>query len=659
MPVHRIAALTALVVSLSATPALAATASESSGVITYTAAAGETNVITVDHSSSNNDLTITDSGTATHGVSAPCVLISGVTHCPDVGVPSLTIIAADGNDTITINPGVNGHLSGLDVNGGAGDDQMSNSSSVPGTLDYSGSNTGVTVDLGAGIASSAPTGDAPTGLPGENFFGFENVVGSTFADTLVGDGNANVIQARGGADTLAGGAGDDTLDGGTGNDTATYSFIVGTSYPGADTVTANLITGTAQGSDGTDQLVGVENLTGSGGDDTVTPFFNATVQGMGGDDTIIITPSAENTDIDGGSGNDTLEYTGFGEGVNVNLTTQLDGFTNFIHSNTIERVIGTPFADTLTGDASAQELDGAGGNDTLNGGGGNDILDGGAGRDTASFATSASAITASLAAGTATGNGIVTLTDIENLAGSPQADTLIGDSANNTIGGGGGDDTIQGRAGDDILNGGPGTNTVSYADSSSPVFVDLPNGTATGDGADSLNGFTNVIGSNWDDTIHSRDTLAGTIDCGNGTDTAVVDATDTVNANCETVDNGTPPPPPPPTPTVTVTAPAPPPTTVTVTVTTPPPTPPTVTITAHPATTVKAHGATAHVSFSFTSSTHGATFKCALDTASFASCRSPKSYSARAGRHTFSVEAVANGLTGPAKSARFTVRKSR
>jgi hypothetical protein len=70
-------------------------------------------------------------------------------------------------------------------------------------------------------------------------------------------------------------------------------------------------------------------------------------------------------------------------------------------------------------------------------------------------------------------------------------------------------------------------------------------------------------------------------------------------------------------------------------------------------------GDTAHVSFSFSSSTLGAKFKCALDSASLVSCHSPKSYSARVGRHTFSVEAVANGITGPVKTARFTVKKSR
>jgi Ca2+-binding RTX toxin-like protein len=48
----------------------------------------------------------------------------------------------------------------------------------------------------------------------------------------------------------------------------------------------------------------------------------------------------------------------------------------------MEGVIGTNFADTLTGSSANDVLKGGDGNDTINGGAGNDILVGGSGADT-------------------------------------------------------------------------------------------------------------------------------------------------------------------------------------------------------------------------------------------------------------------------------------
>ena len=49
----------------------------------------------------------------------------------------------------------------------------------------------------------------------------ENLIGSSFDDTLTGDGMANTLNGGAGDDTLIGGAGDDTLTGGAGQDTLT------------------------------------------------------------------------------------------------------------------------------------------------------------------------------------------------------------------------------------------------------------------------------------------------------------------------------------------------------------------------------------------------------------------------------------------------------
>lgn len=57
-----------------------------------------------------------------------------------------------------------------------------------------------------------------------------------------------------------------------------------------------------------------------------------------------------------------------------------------------------------------------------------------------------------------------------------------------------------------------------------------------------------ITGGDGDDTIEARNGAADTVGCGVGTDSASVDATDTVAADCETKTIGTPPPPPPPRP---------------------------------------------------------------------------------------------------------------
>jgi Hemolysin-type calcium-binding repeat (2 copies). len=159
------------------------------------------------------------------------------------------------------------------------------------------------------------------------------LIGDAGNDRITGDlstgylpGNDTLLGGAGN-DSLEGGAGDDSLDGGDGLDTASYL------YANASVVVSLAITGPQQtGALGIDTLRGIEGLTGSFYDDTLT-----------GD--------AGNNTIDGFRGNDSLAG---GDGV--------------------DRLYGSFGNDTLDGGGSRDWLYGEPGNDWLTGGDGPDFF---------------------------------------------------------------------------------------------------------------------------------------------------------------------------------------------------------------------------------------------------------------------------------------------
>ncbi len=149
-------------------------------------------------------------------------------------------------------------------------------------------------------------------------------------------------------------------------------------------------------------------------------------------------------------------------------------------NDTIDGGIGN---DLLIGGSGNDVLIGGSGDDVLRGGTGQDTLDGGRGIDTADHSDIGVGVSVDLGAGIAS-YGMVneTLTNIENVIGSAQADTIRGDGGVNVIEAGAGDDTIIWTGGEDTYNGGEGNDTVDYTTSSVPVVVELDengNGTAT------------------------------------------------------------------------------------------------------------------------------------------------------------------------------------
>jgi hypothetical protein len=229
-------------------------------------------------------------------------------------------------------------------------------------------------------------------------------------DVLHGGNGSDELTGSGGADQLFGDADDDALDGGLGNDVlhggAGNDELTGSG--GADQLFGDADDDLLDGGIGNDRIDG-----GAGNDQLVGGIGNDALVGGAGDD-----------DMDGGAGTDTADYSGAAAGVTVSLdlaTGQNTGGAGIDTLFRIENLIGSGFADELTGTNSVNVLTGLAGDDTLDGGGDNDTLTGGDGNDT--------------------------------LAGGDGIDKLVG---------GAGSDTLIGGAGRDVLNGGADADTFRY-----------------------------------------------------------------------------------------------------------------------------------------------------------------------------------------------------
>jgi Ca2+-binding RTX toxin-like protein len=279
-----------------------------------------------------------------------------------------------------------------------------------------------------------------------------------------------------------GGAGNDTITGNS-NGTDYVDYWDDSEYEGAGAVTVNLQTGIAlDGFGNTDTLIDIEEVRGSGFDDSLTGNGdNNRLEGMSGNDTInggngndtliggagndsinggagddIILPGSGSDIINGGSGIDTLAYiddeaTGgilvsffSGSTITVGQVVDWGGATDPFTD--IERIIGTDFNDTMSAAVGVTVnlgLFGEGGNDSITGGSGNDTLDGGDGNDT--------------------------------LNGGAGNDVIYHGAGNDSMNGGDGDDTFYGGGGRDTFIGGAGIDT--YIDDTSaepdPTAFDL------------------------------------------------------------------------------------------------------------------------------------------------------------------------------------------
>lgn len=251
-----------------------------------------------------------------------------------------------------------------------------------------------------------------------------------------------------------------------------------------------------------DLLVGSPSddiLCGVGGHDTL--------RGGGGDDLLI-----------GGPGTDVTDHTTAAAGVSVDLLSATATGQGTDTLSSIEGAIGSPHADTLSGDYGNNALTGGEGDDRLVGRAGNDALRGGDGNDTADYSGSWSGVNANLATGKATGDGSDALDAVENMTGSAHTDVLLGNAAANTLVGLSGPDTIRGRGGDDSIDGRVGADRLYGGDGDD--VVDGAGGDDTVSGGLGVDLLWGGIGN---DSLYARDDEADTVDGGTGTDGAEVD----------------------------------------------------------------------------------------------------------------------------------------
>jgi Ca2+-binding RTX toxin-like protein len=133
-----------------------------------------------------------------------------------------------GDDKVLGGSGADDDVSGglgIDIaNGGPGNDDLVHGdygydrmSGGAGKGDIASFATAVAGGRGSGVWASLRKHRA-YGDGHDKLFGFENLEGSAFRDTLIGNGQANEINGGPGNDRLVGGGGHDTLEGGQGSD---------------------------------------------------------------------------------------------------------------------------------------------------------------------------------------------------------------------------------------------------------------------------------------------------------------------------------------------------------------------------------------------------------------------------------------------------------
>ena len=541
------------------------------GTDSFTLNNASTSTISLDGGADTDSLSVAGSDSGANSLTISGTGSGSLGNVSFSAMESITL--GSGGDTATINSG--GSLSGnLDLGGGNNTLTFNSGAGAIGSVTAGTGNDSVTVS-GGSITGALTLGSGTDSL---SYAGY----GSAVAVTLSGGNALSSTSAIGGgvsgvehvtlssnndtftvanAGTLSG-----NLDLGSGSDTLSYS-----GYSSAVTVSFNSATSTAAGGatgiSGT--TVGFESLIGGSGSDSLTTStadnvlvltgsnegtldstlnFSAfeSVDLANGNDSVQFTSgdSLSGT-LAGGNGTDTLDYSGYGSAVNVNLASGTATGTGAISG--FDTVLGSASGDTITASTSGDvNLQGNGGNDTLRftvyGLTSTDSVDGGGGSDTlvisdagtisdAQFTnvtllesvtlTGASTLTAGTEASQAgiaivtTGSGNTTVNTSLNGYDLTLEAASLGDGASLTLTGSASsnDFTVNNITGSVLASGTSGSLTINAGDASDNAI-----GVSTGSGN------TTITGSGASDTITvNADAMADntTLDI-NGSDTYTV-----------------------------------------------------------------------------------------------------------------------------------------
>ncbi|MBI3446095.1 MAG: cadherin-like domain-containing protein, partial [Magnetospirillum sp.] len=340
------------------------------------------------------------------------------------------------------------------------------------------------------------------------------IVNDTVDTLLSPSGHTEKVVATGGAVTggqdymVVGKAGDTTLTGNTGDDTLVWVSGVTTmdgTGTGHDTVDFHK----ASGDIVADMLFGTVTI---GGTETVTLSSIMTgIHGGSGNDTLVA--GYGNTWLEGGDGNNFLDGTvGGAGGVVASYQDQLAGVTIDLYNSTayhgaghdflfnIKAVMGSDFADTITGSLVNDTVYGSAGGDTINGSGGVNTLD---------YSHAGSGVSVDLDAGTAS-NGFGGTDHISNftvIKGSDFADTLNGGVGSSTLTGGSGADTFVlhdgGSTSTTITDFGTGSDSFKLSDAEFHLGTSgtLTTGANYAEGSTTMSGTSQNFGSGTDGIV--------------------------------------------------------------------------------------------------------------------------------------------------------------
>ncbi|MGG5885848.1 beta strand repeat-containing protein [Falsiroseomonas sp. HC035] len=365
------------------------------------------------------------------------------------------------------------------------------------TVDGTATSTGIVLQLGAGVALFALTGDAPIAI-----------LDGADGNGIVGNDGDNVITVSSGVDAVDGGGGVDRLvvdyslatGSVTGNSTSNFteaggggrSVVITDGTIENFTVLTGAAADTLTTGDGDDIIEagnGANTVTAGEGNNTLTGGADADTFTVGDGDNLIDAGDGANTII-AGQGVNTIVA---GDGVNT--ITALDGGNVITGGDGTNIITSGAGADVITAGRGPMTIVAGSGSDlitvkaplggTINAGADDDrlVLDL-RDEDTSMFVVIDGGTLATGYSGYLedAGQVYVEFVGVENftyLGGSSNdsvisgdgIDILVGNGGNDSLTSGDGDDSFTGGAGNDALNGGAGTDTAFYSGARSDYTI--------------------------------------------------------------------------------------------------------------------------------------------------------------------------------------------